>query len=358
LFKTKLNPLWIAAGLVLLLIIWLASGDLLRAPTEAPEEAEPAATELSRVQARESRAESHQPRLPIQGQVQAWQQVEILARVGGEVLALPIRQGTVVEKGTVLLALDPEDRQARVAQLEADLQRAEAEVQASERLRERDLTSQLEQLGALAEQARVRAELDAAELALRNTSPRAPFDGTFDRRFVEEGDYVQPGQSLVRFVDISRLRVSAQVSQQDVHKLEVGFPAVITLQDNSELEGELVYIAAVADPGTRSYYVEIEADNPDLRRIAGGSAAIRIQLPEVQAHRLSPSLLSLDGDGRMVVRYVDDEKKVREQPVRLLSASRDGAWVDGLPEQINLITQGAGFVAPGQEVDVVMAGDE
>lgn len=357
-FKGKVNPLWIAAGLVLILIIWLASGDVLRAPDEAPEATEPAATELSRVQARESRAQSHQPRLPVQGQVQAWQQVEIVARVGGEVMDLPVRQGTMVERGTVLLELDAEDRQARVAQLEADLERVEAEVDASESLRARDLTSQIEQLGAVAEQARVRAELEAAQLALRNTSPRAPFDGIFDRRFVDAGDYVQPGQSLARFVDIARLRVSAQVSQQDVHKLDVGFPAVITLQDNSELEGELVYIAAVADPETRSYYVEIEADNPDLRRIAGGSAAIRIQLPEVQAHHISPSLLSLDGDGRMVVRYADDNNAIAEQPVRLLSASREGAWVDGLPDQIRLITQGAGFVAPGQEVEVVMAGEE
>lgn len=357
-FNTKLNPLWIAAGLVVLLIIWLASGDVLRAPDEAPEATEPPATTLNRVQVRQFNSQTHQPRLSVQGQIAAWQQVEILARVGGEVINLPVTQGKVVEKGTVLVELDAEDRQAQVAQLEADLRLVQAEVEASEKLRARDLNSEIEQLGAVAEQARVRAELEAAQLALRNTSPQAPFDGTFDRRFVDEGDYVQPGQRLLRFADISRLRISAQVSQQDVHKLEVGYPVTVTLLDNSQLVGELTYIAAVADPETRSYYVEIEADNPDLRRIAGGSADIRIQLAEVQAHHVSPSLLSLDGDGRMVVRYVDEEQTVREQPVQLLSASREGAWVAGLPDQINLITQGAGFVELGQEVEVVMAGGE
>lgn len=357
-FKPKLNPLWIAGGLVVLLIIWMASGDILRAPDEAPEAEEPAAASLNRVQVREFRAQNHQPRLPLQGQIQAWQQVEITARVGGEVMSLPVRQGTVVEKGTVLLELDAEDREARVAQLEADLELVEAEVEASEKLRARDLTSQVEQLGVVAEQARVRAELEAAQLALRNTKPKAPFDGIFDRRYVDEGDYAQAGEALVRFADITRLKITAQVSQQDVHKLEVGYPATIVLLDNSELEGELTYISAVADAETRSYYVEIEAENPDLRRIAGGSASIRIQLAEVQAHNIPPSLLSLDGNGRMVVRYVDDAQQVSEQPVELLSANQDGAWVEGLPERVNLITQGAGFVEQGQDVEVVMAGEE
>lgn len=356
--KTKINPLWIAAGLVVLLILWLASGDVLQAPDEAPEATEPTATTPDRVQVREFQAQTHQARLPVQGQIEAWQEVEILARVGGEVLALPVEQGTLVEKGRVLVRLDAEDRRAQVKQLEADLALVDAEVEASEQLRARDLNSQIEQLSAVAEQARVRAELEAAQLALRNTEPQAPFDGIFDRRFVDEGDYAQPGQALLRLVDISRLRVSAQVSQQDVHKLEVGYPATVTLLDNSQLKGELTYIAAVADPETRSYYVEIQVDNPDRRRIAGGSASIQIQLADAQAHHIPLSLLSLDGDGRMVVRYVDDEQRVREQPVQLLSANREGAWVTGLPERIDLITQGAGFVEPGQEVEVVRAGGE
>ncbi|WP_347332321.1 efflux RND transporter periplasmic adaptor subunit [Marinimicrobium locisalis] len=357
-FTKKLNPLWIAGALVVLLIIWLASGEVLQAPDKAPEATEPPPASLNRVQVREFRARTHQPDLALQGQVEAWQQVEIIARVGGEVMNLPVEQGSLVEQGKVLVKLDAEDRQARVEQLKADLELVEAQVEASEKLRARDLNSQIEQLGAVAERARVRAELEAARLALRNTRPKAPFDGIFDRRFVDEGDYAQAGQRLLRFVDISRLRVSAQVSQQDVHKLEVGYPATITLLDNSQLKGQLTYVAAVADPETRSYYVEIEATNPERRRIAGGSAAIQIQLGEVQAHHIAPSLLSLDGDGRTVVRYVDENQQVKEQPVELISATRKGAWVSGLPERINLITQGAGFVEPGQEVEVVMAGEE
>ncbi|QIB64424.1 efflux RND transporter periplasmic adaptor subunit [Kineobactrum salinum] len=357
-FKTQIKPLWTAGGLVVLLVLWLASGDILRAPDRAPEASEPSASALNRVQVREFRSQAHQPLLSVQGQVQAWQQVEMIARVGGEVMNLPVRQGSRVEKGTVLVELDAEDREARVAQLEADLALVEAELEATEKLGARDLTSQIEQLDAVAERARVRAELEAVKLALRNTRPTAPFDGFFDRRFVDEGDYVEPGQRLLRFADISRVRVSAQIPQQDVHKLEVGYPAAITLFDHHRLEGELSYIAAVADPETRSYYIEIEAENPDLRRIAGGSASIRIRLAQEQAHRISLSLLSLDGDGRMVVRYVDDEQRVHEQPVELLSTNREGAWVAGLPDRVKLITQGAGFVELGQEVEAVMAGEE
>ncbi|WP_157982846.1 efflux RND transporter periplasmic adaptor subunit [Aliidiomarina minuta] len=357
-FLKGINPLWLALGLVLLLIIWLASGDVLRSADEAPDVTEEVVESPSRIEAELYEAEYYQPELGVQGRIEPWRQIQIIARVSGEVIDLPVAQGESVESGSVLLQLDAEERAARVAQLEADAELAAAELSGAEQLRRQDLASQIEYLRLVAERARVATELEAAEMALSYTRPEAPFSGIFDRRLIELGDYVQSGQELVHFTDISRLRIMAQIPQQEVARLNVGQPVEVQLLDDSVLRGELRHIATVADPETRSFFVEVEAENPDLRRIAGGTASLKIQLAEVFAHQLSPSLLSLDGDGRLVVRYVDEDERVREQEVRLLSAGRDSAWVEGLPEQVRLITQGAGFVELGQQVEVVMAEED
>lgn len=353
-----IHPLWLALGLVVLLVIWLASGDVLRSANEAPDVTEEPTESLSRIEARLYEATYYQPELAVQGRIEPWRQIQLVARVSGEVVALPVEQGEMVESGQTLLQLDDEDRTARVTQLEADAELAAAELRGAEQLRQRDLASQIEYLRLVSQQARAEAELEAAQLALSYTRPKAPFAAIFDRRWVELGDYVQTGQELVRLTDISRLRIMAQVPQQEVARLSIGQSVEIRLLDDSVFQGELRHIAAVADPETRSFFIEVEADNPDLRRVAGGTGSLNIQLDEVSAHQLSPSLLSLDGDGNIIVRYVDDEDRVRERQVELLSAGRDSAWVTGLPDRVKLITQGAGFVELNQQVEVVMAEED
>lgn len=353
-----INPLWLAGALVILLIIWLASGEVFRSADEAPDVSEAPTESLSRIEARLYEAQYYQPELGVQGRIEPWRQIQLVARVSGEVVDLPVDQGEQVASGQILLQLDHEDRAARVTQLEADAELAEAELSGAEQLRQSNLASQIEYLRLVSQQARARAELEAAQLDLSYTRPQAPFSAIFDRRLIELGDYVQVGQELVQLTDISRLRIMAQIPQQEVARLSVGQSVSISLLDDSVLQGELRHIAAVADPETRSFFVEVEADNPALRRVAGGTASLKIKLAEVSAHQLSPSLLSLDGDGRLIVRYVNEDDRVREQEVRLLSAGRDSAWVEGLPDQVRLITQGAGFVELDQQVEVVMAEED
>lgn len=353
----KINPVWLALIFVVLLILWLASGDLFRSRDEAPAGDGQELVQLNRVEVARYEQEMYQPTLALQGQIAPWHEVELRARTNGQVVALPVRQGELVEAGTIVIELSTDDRADRVAQLQADLEVAQAELAAAERLGQGDLVAQVERLQRAAAVARVQAELRGAELALQYTRPQAPFTGIYDRRLVDRGDYVDPGQALARFTDISRLRVSGQIPQQEVHRVQAGQVVEVTTLDDDRLQGEVRFVASVADPQTRSFYLEAEVDNPQRKRIAGASASLRIRLEPLQAHRIEPSKLRLNADGNMVVRYVNDDNRVAEAGVSLLRADADEAWVTGLPDSVRLITMGAGFVEPGEEVRVAVAED-
>ena len=71
----------------------------------------------------------------------------------------------------------------------------------------------------------------------------------------------------------------------------------------------------------------------------------------VKAHRVSPSLFTLNDAGVLGLRTIDRENRVEFYPVSILEDSPDGAWVTGLPERTRLITVGHEFVAEGQLVD-------
>lgn len=352
------RPWIIAVVIAIVLLLWLLSGERFVA-LEHVEPSEPAApAEQARVEVQWLQAQPMQRQHVVQGQIEAWRRVELRAQVSGSVQRLDQDKGNRVAAGQLLLSLSPDDRPAQVARSEAEVRQRQSDVTAAKHLRERSLVSANELMRLESALAKARAELDSARLRQNNTRITAPFAGIYDQRMVELGDFVQPGQSLLTLVDIDHLKVSAQVAQQQVTRLELGQPVKVELLDGRTLQGELHFIAAAADPGSRSFRVEVKVDNPDGLRLAGASATLHIHTGEAMAHRLSPALLSLDENGRHGVKWVNDAQRVEFTPVELLSVDTQGAWVSGLPPKVALITLGHGFVQPGQQVSAQLAAEE
>ena len=343
----------VAVGLVVLIIIWFATGTIRSAQDQAPApDEEAAAVQPRAVLAREIEAEDYQAEIPIQGYLRAWEQVELRARISGQVIELPVAQGSEVEAGTVLLELDAEERAARVRQLEAEVELTRVELAAAQRLQREDLVAQTERLRFAANLARAEAELEAAQMQLSYTQISAPFTGLYDRRLVDRGDYVQSGQEVLTFADISRLRAMASVPQQRIGSIRVGQEVAVDLLDGGQLHGEVTFFSRIGDPQTRSFQIEVAIENPQRRPVAGASANLRIKLDTQRAHRLPPSLLRLDGDGRTMVRIVNAQDQIEEVRVELLSMGRDYVMVSNLPDRVRLVTQGAGLVQAGEQVEV------
>ena len=90
--------------------------------------------------------------------------------------------------------------------------------------------------------------------------------------------------------------------------------------------------------------------NDDGAIPAGISAEVIIPTGEATAHFLSPSIVSLDTQGTLGIKTVDAEAKVTFFPIQIVKAQIDGIWVTGLPEAVDVITVGQGFVNAGEIV--------
>lgn len=351
------GPVALAVILTLGLVIWLASGEF-RQSRETMEDPFTSRTEQpARVEVASREATLFQPEVVVQGQLEPWQAITVDASVAGTVDALPVALGESASRGDVLVRLSEENRTEQLEQAKAELERAEADLSGASRLRGENLASQSEYLARKADVAAARANLRTARIALEDSSPEAPFDGTLNKQAVDVGDEVQPGEPLVELVRVDKLKATGRVSQQKAAPLEEGQPVRVILLDGRQLTGELTFIASSAHPETRSFRIEAELENPDGLRVAGSTATLRIGLAPELATRLSPAHLSLDEHGKLGVAHVDSDDEVAFSRVRLLSTDNDGAWVSGLPLRIRLITRGAGFVQPGQGVVPVPADD-
>lgn len=348
----------IAAAVGLALVVWMLSGLLIGSDSDS--QAQTAATSEAaapmRVEVETHTAEAVELSIENQGDTQALHDIQLRAETTGRVAEVLAREGERVTEGDLVVRLAAGDRDARQAEAQAAVAQAQADFDAAERLQGEGYQSSIAVSGAQAALAAAKARLKTINQEITDTRIRAPIDGVLESRAAEVGDYVSVGDAVARILVNDPLIVVAQVAQQDINAIELGREAEVELATGDTLTGRVRYISAAAESGSRTFRVEIEADNPDSVP-AGVSATIRIPIEPVEAHFLSPAWLSLRDSGQVGVKGVDEDDLVVFHPVDIVRTERDGVWVSGLPERLRVITTGQGYVREGEPVTPVVSED-
>lgn len=355
-FRSWLLP----GGIIAVVTLWLASGQI--GPNETArvgviEAAAPSSTQQHSVRVRTQSAEEIVRTIVVNGKTAPARIVELEAETDGRVEFVGAERGASLQRGDLIVRLDERDRAARLAQAEALVRQREVEYEGRKRLKSESYVSeaQLQEAVALLEAAR--AELMRARLDLDYMAIRAPFAGALQSRHVEVGDFVKSGDPIATFVDNRTIVVSANVSEFDAQAVTVGEPAEAHLATGEVVRGRIRYVAPVADEATRTFTVELEVDNGDGRLRAGGTAELRIPAETVQAHRVAPSLLTLDDAGNIGVKIINEQGEVEFVVADVALSTPDGIWLAGLPDTATIITVGQGFVVPGETVATIRESD-
>jgi len=343
------KALLIAAGLLMALIVWIASGYLTRDPVTTAESERPVPQPFL-VEVRESHAQPTPRTLVVYGETAANRRVVLRAETSGPVVELAVARGARVAAGETLVRLHPAARASRLRQARALLEESRATYDATQTLAGEGFQADIEARRAFAALQQAQAEVEAAEEALRQTNIVAPFAGVLDGTWVELGDYVSPGVEVATLLELNPLMVWIDIPQRVVDYVDADTQTQVRFLDGRRIDARLRYLAVAADPSTRTFPAEVEIDNSAGALRAGLSVAVELELQQVRAHFVSPAHLSLDADGQLGLKTVDDENRVHFHPVEIVRSEADGVWVTGLPEQARIITVGQGYVDAGQTV--------
>jgi len=350
----------LSGGIAVAVALWLISGQLGGSSTpESPlhdAASEPVASKGA-VRVRTQSAEQILRTIIVNGKTAPARVVQLSAETDGRVVATGADRGANVNRGGMIVRLDERDRNARLAQAEATVKQREVEYDGRLQLKSESYVSEAQLQEAIALLEAAKAELTRARLDLGYMSIRAPFGGALQSRMVEIGDFVKRGDPVATYVDNRTIIVSANLSEFDARYVDVGDKAEATLATGENVRGRIRYVAPVADEATRTFGVELEIDNADGALRIGGTAELRIPAETVLAHRISPSLLTLDDAGNVGVKIINDDGMVEFVVADIALSSNNGIWVAGLPEVATIITVGQGYVANGALVDTVPESD-
>jgi len=352
---------WVySAGIATLITLWLLSGQIGSGKPDSDDKAAQATaieTPHSKVRVRTQTAEEIVRTITVNGKTAPARIVELSAETDGRVEFVGAQRGANVPQGVIIVRLDERDRKARLAQADATVKQRELEYDARRKLQSESYVSAAQLQEALAQLEAARTERERAAIDLEAMLIRAPFAGALQSRIAEIGDFVKRGDPVATFVDNQTIIVSANLSEFDARYVHVGDAAEARLATGEKVRGTIRYVAPVANEATRTFEVELEIDNRNGALRAGGTAELYIPAETVKAHRISPSLLTLDDAGNVGIKIIDDAGKVEFVAADIALSSSNGVWVAGLPETATIITVGQGFVTSGSLVDAVPESD-
>jgi multidrug efflux system membrane fusion protein len=352
----KYRSWFYSAGIAVLVTIWLLSGQISDDDASAESGVAVAQSESStqgRVRVRTQIAEEVTRTIIVNGKTAPARVVELSAETDGRITRIGAERGANIDGGTVIVSLDERDRNARLAEARAIVKQREVEYEARAKLKSESYVSESQLHEGAARLEAARAELRRAELDLEYMVVRAPFDGAIQSRVGEIGDFLQVGDPIATFVDNRTIIVSASVSEFDAGFVISGSSAEAKLATGERVLGTIRYVSPVADEATRTFLVELEVDNSNGALRAGGTAELYIPAETIMAHRISPSLLTLDDAGNVGTKIIAENGKVEFVVADIAQSSNNGVWVAGLPETVTLITVGQGFVTAGSIVDAI-----
>lgn len=262
-------------------------------------------------------------------------EVDIKAKVSGEVAAVHVVEGQAVKQGEVLLDVAPPEYQrqvemARVSVEEAAIQVANAESQegrnaaalASRGIAEVEYTQAVQQRDlARVSLRRARLNLAAAQEQLSYTHVTSPIDGTVIRRNIEVGEVVTAGmtatvngESQLTIAQMDRLLLDIDLNQVDVARVAVGQTARILLDayPGEEITGTVTQIAAAGHLDTSrgidvfTVRVEVDPSAAEVQIKPGMTAEVRVKVGEWPGVVKVPVETVFEADGKSWLYIVKD----------------------------------------------------
>jgi len=308
------------------------------------------------------------------GRVTPRRRTDLGFELAGELAELAIDTGDRVEKGQRLARLDTAHRRARRRQLGAALAEARADLRLAEKTRSRTerlfkqghvSEDRLDQAVAEAEAAQARVDSAVAEVALidvelANSDLLAPYAGTIERRLLDEGAIVDPGEPVARLIEDSVLEAEIGLPLEFSRRLSPGAHLPLKTESGELVFGRVRALVPAIRGDTRTTLVTLSIAGDVTADIADGSL-VTLELKdriEDAGFWIPISALSADVRGLWRVYTVvgadSGAPRVTFENVQILHSEDTRAYVSGTVNDGDLLLSGGvERVVPGDTVRIV-----
>ncbi len=198
----------------------------------------------------------------IQGTVESDKTIMITPKTTATVEEILVRTGDQVQKGDVLARLDGEITRSQIQEVETQLDLAETLYERQQNLREKNIGSEVEFLQAKTQYESAQNQLATLTEQYENYTIRATISGTVDRVDLKVGETVGPSAPVFQLANSDALKVTAQVSEAYITRIEqtdsvkISFPSL-----DETIHKKLDVVSKAINPSNRTFGIEVYISN-------------------------------------------------------------------------------------------------
>jgi RND family efflux transporter MFP subunit len=197
--------------------------------------------------------------LELVGNIEANNDVQIVAEAQGRVVKVSARVGDYKPAGSVLIEIDGELKLAAMKASEVNYEKSKKDYERFQALSKGNSVTDSQLEAAKLAYRSAESQYIIAKRQYEDTKVTTPISGVVTSRLVEVGDYVKMNSPVANVVDISKLKVNVNVSESDVFRMKVGDQVEVT----TEVYPGVVFtgkIATISDKGDEAHTYPVEVD--------------------------------------------------------------------------------------------------
>ena len=269
-------------------------------------------------------------------------ETKISADIQGKINAVLVDVGSYVSKGQTLIQLDNSLLKLQLQTVEVQIEGLEDDVKRYTILTEADAVQ-----GVQLEKARLglkSAKVQRATLLeqINKTSIKAPFNGVVTAKLNEEGGFAAPGVPLLQITDISTLRFTVNVPENDLVKFQSNQTYKINtdVYPDISLSGKVSMIGSKANMGN-SFPIQFQVANTKNLSIKSGMFG-KVSLSETKQEQgmLIPTSAITEENGKAKVYVVKNGKAVLQAITTSKTIGNKTLVSSGLNENDIIVTNG------------------
>ncbi len=289
-------------------------------------------------------------KLKATGSLESPQSTELTSEIAGKIIYLNIPEGQFVNEGHTLARVNNTTNQAEIEVAKAKLENAQTNHNRMKSLKEEGAVSQ-QTLDNTLEVLRVaEGELNRVNAVSSMTVITAPFSGVPSIRKISLGQYIDPGDPIVRISQIDPIYLLFSLPEQYIAEVMLGQEVAFNI-DNKEYKAKVTVVDPYIDPNTRTVQIKATTRNPKMELLPGRFASISLNINSIKDAILIPTEALIQEGEKKQVALVSKDNVVIFQEVSISNWDKDSILVSsGLMAGDIVITSGHQKVFPGSKV--------
>jgi RND family efflux transporter MFP subunit len=293
-------------------------------------------------------------KLVLPASVEPYKEVNVTVNAQGKLTSLNIDLGSSVSKGQQIGSVDTKLKELSLKATELSVAKLEKDFQRQKSLLEGNAGTEVNFADAKYNYENAKLQADQTRQLIADAKVVAPISGIVIKKAIEEGEFVNPGNSIATVVDVATLKATVMVNEKDVYRITKGMKVQCSsdIFPGKHYEGTVTYISPKGDE-SHNYEVEVTMKNQQVQIKAGTYVLVEFNIENKEKALQIPKVALVEGMKNPYVYVVKNNKTEIHKVIIGREFGENIEVINGLSEGDEVVVTGQINLANGSPVEII-----